>query len=341
MKLALLAFTPQGQRQADRLQELLPEIQWLRYEKEKCSAAAFVAEQFSLCQGLLWIGAVGIAVRLIAPHLRSKGSDPAVVVIDEQGRFAISLLSGHIGGGNRLTLRLAALLGAQPVITTATDLNRLFAVDLWASDHDCAISDLGKIKEVSGALLRGEPVGLESDFPIAGPLPEGLTLQKCPAVGIRLSFYQKDRDPFENTLWLVPKILTLGVGCRRDIPPDQFRVFIDGLLDKEKISPLAIRQVASISLKAQEPCILAYCQSRGLPFLSFSPEELMEVPGDFSSSSFVQKTTGADNVCERSAMAASGKQLQKPAFPSRLLVPKQAGQGITAAIAAADWRCEF
>lgn len=341
MKLGLLAFTPEGQKQADRLQRLLPEAQWLRYQKKERSAAAFVAEQFSLCQGLVLIGAVGIAVRLIAPHLRSKGSDPAVVVIDEQGHFAISLLSGHIGGGNRLTVQLAALLGAQPVITTATDLNRLFAVDLWASDHDCAIQDLGKIKEISGALLRGELVGLESDFPIVGPLPQGLTLQKGPAAGIRLSLYQKETEPFENTLWLIPRILTLGVGCRRDIPPDQFRAFIDGLLDREKISPLAIRQVASISLKAQEPCILKYCQNKGLPFLSFSPEELMAVPGRFSSSPFVQKTTGADNVCERSAMAASGSQLQRTALQSRLLVPKQAEQGVTAAIAAADWRCEF
>lgn len=107
----------------------------------------------------------GIAVRLIAPHLRSKASDPAVVVLDETGRFVISLLSGHLGGANALTLQIARLLDAQPVITTATDLNGLFAVDVWAKSLGCVIADITKIKAVSSALLGGSRWGWTAIFP--------------------------------------------------------------------------------------------------------------------------------------------------------------------------------
>lgn len=114
MRLGLLAFSPKGNLLADQLEKQMTQADFRRYQKEKQTAAQFVAEQFSQCDGLVWIGAAGIAVRLIAPHLRSKASDPAVVVLDETGRFVISLLSGHLGGANALTLQIARLLDASP-----------------------------------------------------------------------------------------------------------------------------------------------------------------------------------------------------------------------------------
>ena len=127
-------------------------------------------EDFEDCDAIVFIGACGIAVRSIAPFVKSKKIDPAVVVVDEQGQFAISLLSGHIGGANELTEEIAEILRAQSVITTATDLNDKFAVDVFAKKNGCFISDMELAKEISAALLAGKEVGFASDFPWIGEI---------------------------------------------------------------------------------------------------------------------------------------------------------------------------
>ena len=130
--------------------------------------ANWTAAQFAQSDALVFVGAVGIAVRAIAPHCRSKATDPAVVVLDECGRFAIPLLSGHLGGANDLARRLAKACGAVPVITTATDANGVFAVDEWAKHQHCLVAEPARIKKVSGALLAGCTVRFASDWPIQG-----------------------------------------------------------------------------------------------------------------------------------------------------------------------------
>ena len=159
--------------------------------------------------GFVFIGAVGIAVRTVSPLLRSKAKDPAVVVLDELGRFAIPVVSGHLGGANRLAAALAAVSGGQPVITTATDLNGLFAVDVWSRKTGCSLVEIHRIKEVSGALLRGEQVGVFSDFPLPQHLPEGLSTGAA-RVGICISL-DDGKNPFPLTLHAVPRIVVLGV----------------------------------------------------------------------------------------------------------------------------------
>lgn len=138
------------------------------------SLRELVRELWSQSRALIFIGACGIAVRSIAPYVKDKTRDPAVLVLDEKGRFVISLLSGHIGGANELTLAIAGLVGAQPVITTATDINQVFAVDSWAIKAGLHIVNPQVIKEISGSLLAGRPVGFISQYPIKGPLPAGL-----------------------------------------------------------------------------------------------------------------------------------------------------------------------
>ena len=128
--------------------------------------------RFADCDAIIFIGACGIAVRSIAPFVKSKKVDPAVVVVDEQGKFAISLLSGHIGGANELAQEVAEIVHGQPVVTTATDLNNKFAVDVFAKKNGCFISDMNLAKEVSAALLAGKEVGFASDFPWLGEIPE-------------------------------------------------------------------------------------------------------------------------------------------------------------------------
>lgn len=327
MRIGVLYFTDTGRELCGRLCRP-SSFQWIHREPGE-KAASFVERLLPAADAFVFIGAVGIAVRTMAPFLKSKAQDPAVVVLDERGKFAISLLSGHLGGANELTQELARQAGAQPVITTATDLNGVFAVDVWAKRHGCRVGDISKIKEVSGALLRGEPVGLSCDFPVSGSLPEGVREEALP-VGIQISLGGRT-DAFPVTLPLIPRIVTLGVGCRKGTNPSAFEGFLLRLLERQGVSLRAVRAVASIDLKAEEPCILEFCRRYGLPFLAYTPEQLREVPGEFTSSDFVARTTGVDNVCERSAVCAGGT----------LFVKKYAEQGMTAALAMENWSCEF
>ncbi|MFR8401852.1 MAG: cobalamin biosynthesis central domain-containing protein [Faecalibacterium prausnitzii] len=166
MSRAYLAFTAKGEALAHRLAEALPG------SVSRCGGdvtlKGWTAEHFAQDEALIFVGAVGIAVRAIAPHCRSKAADPAVVVVDEGGNFAVPLLSGHLGGANALARALAGICGAVPVITTATDVNGLFAVDLWAKAQNCAVLEPERIKRVSGALLAGQTVRYWSPWPVAG-----------------------------------------------------------------------------------------------------------------------------------------------------------------------------
>ncbi|MDR1873495.1 MAG: cobalamin biosynthesis protein [Synergistaceae bacterium] len=233
---------------------------------------------------LVFVSAVGIAVRAIAPHLRGKTTDPAVVVLDDAGRNVISLLSGHIGGGNALARRIAALTGGRAVVTTATDLHGIEAVDEWAVENNCAIENVSAVKEVSAAMLDARPVGVAITDESVSP-------------------------PWPVTLWLRPRVLTLGVGCKRGTAKETLSAAVEDFLGGAGVSPLSLEAVASIDRKRDEPAIVEFCRERGLPFLTCSVEALRGVDGPFSSSRKVLEVTGVDNVCERAAVLVSGGAL--------------------------------
>ena len=202
--------------------------------------------EFSRCGALIFIGACGIAVREIAPFVRSKKTDPAVLVIDDRARFVIPILSGHIGGANELAQALAAALHAAAVITTATDAHGKFSVDAWAARNDCAISDMTLAKAFSAAILERD-LPLMSVFPIASALPGGIFEAASGKLGVYIGCDTK--SPFEQTLRLIPKKLRVGVGCRRGICEEAVvsairQVFADHALDLR-----AAAGVYSIDLK--------------------------------------------------------------------------------------------
>ena len=172
---------------------------------------------FSSEDALIYIGACGIAVRAIAPFLQDKTTDPCVLSIDEQGRYVISLLSGHIGGGNELAIQAASLLGAAPIISTATDLNHKFAVDIFATKNHLKISDMTLAKKISAAILDGEKTGLSGIIP-QGSLPDELTMNpdEHPRLGICISPFT-NQNPYIETLHLIPRQTVLGIGCRKGI----------------------------------------------------------------------------------------------------------------------------
>ena len=206
MKCAYLAFTDKGLALAQRLAEVSPGTV-ARCGADGVSLSAWTARQFADADALVFIGAVGIAVRAVAPHCRSKAVDPAVVVLDEQGQFAVSLLSGHLGGANDLTRRLAAACSAVPVITTATDARGIFAVDEWAVRQNCAVAEPERIKYISSALLEGELVRFFSDWRIAGEPPTGVQPAACAAQ----ADFALTLTPVGDALHIVPRVVVLGV----------------------------------------------------------------------------------------------------------------------------------
>lgn len=348
-RLALISFTERGGRLCAQLEQALT-LQGFyceAYGNRKYAGAQgirpmeqrledWVGDMFGRMEGLLFIGAAGIAVRGIAPFLRGKDQDPAVAVMDEKGMFAISLLSGHLGGANELAGTLANLTGAIPVITTATDVNGRFAVDLFAKKQNLYISSLSCAKAVSADVLDELPVGLVSDFPVLGQIPEELQVveERTPFEGksgivIALS---EERSPFAQTLHLIPRLVTIGIGCRKGTKKEQIEQAVMDALRAHHISIHGVEQAATIDLKSGEPGLLEFVEAYGLKLAAYSAKELAAVEGTFTPSSFVQEVTGVDNVCERSAVLASG---------GHLIQKKKGGDGVTVALAVRDWSVDF
>lgn len=378
MKIALICFSLTGQETGENLCRGLEKAGMTAVLDRKSkylpdsiqiSTSAWTGEKFSVSDALIFIGATGIAVRSIAPYVASKKSDPAVLVIDECGKFVISLLSGHLGGANELALKTAEILGAVPVVTTATDLHHRFAVDVFAKKNNCSIFNMKAAKEVSAALLAGKKVGFYSEFPIGHELPEGLVLcdkhgipfrpvnrvSKLPAetaedsadkppfaagkpesadidCGVAVTVHTSC-TPFPSTTQVVPKCLALGMGCRKGKEAQGIAEAAQKVLDRSELYKEAFEQIASIDLKKEEQGILSLSQDWQIPFITYTENELRQVPGEFTPSPFVKKITGVDNVCERSAVFASGN--------GRLIQKKNGENGVTTAVAAREWRIHF
>lgn len=291
----------------------------------------WTGRSFEECDAIVFIGAIGIAVRYIAPHVRSKTTDPAVVGMDEHGRWAVALLSGHIGGCNELTARIADRMGAEPIITTATDLNGKFSVDTFAARNGMRISSMRVAKDVSARVLDGRFVGFTSEIPIDGNLPDGITPADSGEFGVCVS-RDPDAKPFGTTLVLVPQDVVVGVGCRRGTDPDAMREFVLDELSSHGIAPERVAAIASIDIKRDEAAILELARRLRVPARFFSADELNAVEGEFSRSEFVSKVTSVDCVCERSAVRAGGEEF---------ITRKTARDGMTAAICSKQVRPRF
>ena len=281
---------------------------------------------------LVFIGAAGIAVRMIAPHVKDKFTDSPVLVMDEKGSYVIPLLSGHVGGAVELAKEIAEKINAQAVLTTATDVEQKFAVDVFAKSNGLVLTDRKKAKEISAVVLDGNKIGLYSVFPVEGKFPEELKLCETEEFlrnypyGIRIAGRSGERREEETILDLSPKNLVLGIGCRKGISEEEIQSAVNeakkilGFTEKEVI------EIDSIDLKKEEEGLLSYAAKWKLPFYTFSAEELGKVKCVSSHSEFVRKVTGVDNVCERAAILAAGED-------GRLLMPKQCMNRVTIAVA--------
>lgn len=370
MSIGMISFTKNGSQLAHLLkhkillsERMIQAYSIKKYAKEnelyplETTLKQWTKEQFQKREAIIFIGAVGIAVRAIAPFVKDKTVDPAVIVIDEQGKFVISLLSGHIGGANDFTTEIANYIHAIPVITTATDINGIFSVDTFAKKQHLIIDNMKLAKEISAALLDRETVGLLSDFPIKGRVPKEITMlekEKIDSVSKSIYIAEKktfvktkkenkenecletdivEASPFNKTLYLLPCIYTLGIGCKKGTSVEKIEHLADEILQKHSIDKRQIEKITSIDLKANEAGLLQFCERRKLSLTTYTAEELEQAEGEFTTSEFVKKITGVSNVCERSAVLGSeqGSIIQK----------KVAKDGVTIAIAKKDWSVEF
>ena len=318
MRINAIAFSTNGCRTALRLKEAFPEEDLRIFAKTQCDtlgverieegAGQWTGRSFGECDAIVFIGAIGIAVRYIAPYIRSKAVDPAVIGMDEHGRWAVALLSGHIGGANALTARIAERMGSEAVITTATDINGKFSVDTFATVNGLRIMGLRTAQDVSVRVLAGEFVGFTSEIPVLGDIPGGLTPADSGEFGVSISA-DIEKEPFDTTMRLVPMDTILGVGCRRDTDPQRMREFVSGVLAEDGIPAQRIGAVCSVDIKRNEAAILELAKGYRVPAMFYTPEELMELEGDFTGSDFVRSVTSVDCVCERSALRPYGGEI--------------------------------
>ena len=292
------------------------------------------------CDAIIFVGATGIAVRAIAPFICGKSVDPAVLVIDEAGRYVISLLSGHLGGANALARTAASLIEAEPIITTATDAESAFAVDTFAKENGFLLTDLRKAKEVSAKVLRGEKLRIYSDIPMeclvqrpARHEAELVSAQDIDRADIVISYRTHILKPTEKSsqaigLRLIAKRVHVGLGARKGVTQAEVAAAVATCLEDAGIDPRAVAALASIDLKKQEAGILAYSYESGVPFVTYTAEELRTVEGAFAGSSFVQSVTGVANVCERAAAYAAGRSGH-----AEVLVHKTIHGNVTTAVA--------
>ena len=294
----------------------------------------------SAADAIIFVGATGIAVRAIAPFICGKAVDPAVLVIDEAGRYVISLLSGHLGGANALARTAASLIEAEPIITTATDAESAFAVDTFAKENGFLLTDLRKAKEVSAKVLRGEKLRIYSDIPMerlvqrpARHEAELVPAQEIDRADIVISYRTHILKPAEKSsqaigLRLIAKRVHVGLGARKGVTQAEVAAAVVTCLEDAGIDPRAVVALASIDLKKQEAGILAYSYESGVPFVTYTAEELRTVEGAFAGSSFVQSVTGVANVCERAAAYAAGRSGH-----AEVLVHKTIHGNVTTAVA--------
>lgn len=339
MDIRLISFSEKGYDKAEEISSKLSGLQGREYDCTPYALEKYIKSDytkpleggldewsrkgFDEADALIFVCACGIAVRAISPCVSHKAKDPAVIVVDELGRHVIPVLSGHLGGANRLAEKTAELIGAQAVITTATDINRRFSVDVFAQKNDLYITDMAKAREISSAVLKGEKIGLICDYGIKGSLPEELEQVNWEAVHDKNIHIGRKKDKKGYFLELIPRLYVLGIGCRKGKAFEEIEAIALKAAENAGIAMEDIGVLASIDLKKDEPGLKRLCRKYGLKSRFFSAEELAGVSGEFSSSQFVSAVTGVDNVCERAAIAASG---------GRLILPKQSAFGVTAAI---------
>ncbi len=355
MKIAFFAVTAKGAKLAVKLARALPAVAQVEVyakhaepeERESClpldSLAAAVRLRFADCDGLVFFMALGIVVRMVGPLLADKRQDPAVVAVDDGGNFAISVLSGHIGGANELTQQVAAALAAMPVITTATDVAGAAAVDVLAVKLGLKLEPFGQMKYINAALAAGKPVV----FLLDETLPRAQTWrERATKLGVEfqpLSAWQgggeclvilSDRwqptlvAQTENVLYLRPPSLLVGMGCRKGASQEAVEQAAQETLATQGYSTASVASLGSAWVKAEEPALRTLAEKWQIPFVCYEKESLIQAIRNWrlEESNFVSQQIGVGNVCEAAAW------LQNQYQQGEMIIPKTKRGPVTVAV---------
>ncbi|HEY3373911.1 MAG TPA: cobalt-precorrin 5A hydrolase [Candidatus Aquicultor sp.] len=371
MKIAVFAVTENGERIANNIDAGLNDSVTIYKAPKPVQTKVADTEQkppwlldavrdaFARYDALVFVSATGIAVRAIAPHIQAKTTDPAVIVVDDTASFAISLLSGHVGGANALTMRIAGATGAVPVITTATDRAGLPALDLFTKDMGFRTGDMAAFRSITAAILRGESACVFTNLPLADwderlrkaydirPLSEIephagayshivivpstagdmiTSTDEAAAQKIEAIITKAASDLEQNMLVLQPRQIYVGIGCRRGVAVAEVQEAIEKALDMVGLHAYNVRGFASIDIKRDEAALSEAAKVYNVDVVFFPASELdAHAPG---SSDFVRDTVGTGGVCEPAAILASKG--------GALILPKTVFGRVTVAMAEAE-----
>jgi cobalt-precorrin 5A hydrolase/precorrin-3B C17-methyltransferase len=290
-------ITDSGLQLAERLRNLYPDLKIIKY------SALAVDDSWGTDKSLIFIMAAGIVVRTIAPLLKDKRTDPGVVVLDEKGQFVISLLSGHLGGANGLATEIAHFLGGRAVITTASDVNNMPSLDLWAKKQGLVIEKWGLLPLAGTRLLNNRALKIYTEIPVA--LPEAFIKEDDPSSADVCITNKKLVCPIvKQQLYLRPKNLVVGIGCNSGTSASEIEGAVTKVFDENNLSFLSVRVLATIDLKSGEPGLVDFAAKHNIEIVTFTPGELNSVP-HIEKSEAVFKATGAYAVAEAAAFIAS------------------------------------
>ncbi len=344
--LTIVAITPGGASLARRLARGLPEAEvFLPQRFRRNDGLRYFAEPlgellprlFTEGRALACIMATGIVVRVLGPHLQGKDLDPAVVVLDEAGHYAVSLLAGHLGGANELARKLARFTGGRPVITTATDVNGLPAWDDVARREGLSVEPLENIRRLNNLLLQGGRILLVDrqkrvaryfeEVPGVSTAPNFAEAMRSEAearvfVTHRYIPHLEGRD---DLLALRPRDLVVGVGCNRGTPLEEIEAAVIDELQKAFLSPKSIACLATISQKADEEGLVGFAGKYRLSLEFHTAEALNRLEPPSGVSPHALSAVGARGVCEPAALLSSGA--------ASLLVTKKRRGNVTVAVA--------
>jgi cobalt-precorrin 5A hydrolase / precorrin-3B C17-methyltransferase len=318
--IALVSVTRAGHTAATELEQTWPEAR--RYNGP---AAEAIPRAFAECDAIVAFLAVGATVRLIAPLLTSKTEDPAVVCVDENLRYAVPVLGAHQGGGNDLARRVAAVLGAEPVITTASDAAGGAGLDDFGADLGFTVEPGSDLAAVGAAMLAGDRVTFTSDaeWPLP-PLPPNVVRTGRPEPGVPAVVVTDQKiHPAERVALFRPPSLRVGVGASRGAAAGEIGQLIDDVLAELGVSHQSVRHIATVDAKADEAGLLAAAAGRGWPVVTFPASRLAAVPVPHPSE-VVRRAVGTPSVAEAAALLAPG---------SELLAAKRASAHATVAVA--------
>ncbi len=325
MKIACLSFTDSGELIGERLKKSKNyEINHIRNKSIEGGIKTIVHDLWANYDCLVFISATGIACRFIASYIKDKNQDPAVLVIDDLGRFSISLLSGHIGGANELAEKLGELIGALPVITTASDARGFQSLDLFAKENNYYIENMKSITKLTALMVNKKKIGFYtsvnkiSDYTNLVLIEDLEDLNKPQVDGLIMVSHQlsvEDLIQGQKPYGLLrPKVINIGIGCRKGVSADRIIRAIGEALETNDLSPNSIKSIGTIEVKKNEQGLIEAGEYYNRELKIFTIDEIRKVEDRFKKSLFVKKSVGVYSVSEPCAYLLGGKFILRKAI---------------------------